>query len=436
MSQKKVPYRIVDQLDVNSEEGKVLAIRGRREIQFAEEEMGGLMTLRARLQQARPLLGARIAGSLHLTVQTAVLIESLVALGAQVRWSTCNILSTQDHAAAALASAGIPVFGWRGMSEEDYLWALKQTLDFDHGPVNLLIDDGGDLTELVHAEYPHLLTGIRGVSEETTTGVRRLLQRAAAGNLQIPAIDINGAVTKSQFDNFYGCRESLIDGIKRATNLMIAGRRAVVAGYGDVGRGCAEALASYGARVMITEVDPIRAYQAVMAGLNVLTMEEAAPLADLFVTATGCCSVIRAEHMLSMKNHAVLCNIGHFDREIDVGWLRAQPDVQITETRPGVERFEWIEGKCLYLLAKGRLVNLGCAEGHPSFVMSNSFCNQLLAQIELWSSPARYPIGVFRQPAHLDAEVARLHLDALGVHLTQLTRDQITYTRSTSKGTQ
>lgn len=421
-------YHIVDQLSVNSPEGRALAERGRREIRMAEEEMPGLMALREQYRTTQPLRGARIAGSLHMTVQTAVLMETLALLGAELRWSSCNVLSTQDYAAAAMAQAGIAVFAWKGMREPEYLESIHQTLRFPTAPVNLLIDDGGDLTHVVHEEYPELLAGIRGVSEETTTGVRRLCQRATSGTLQIPAIDVNSAITKSQFDNRYGCRESLIDGIKRATNVMIAGKQCVVAGFGEVGKGCAEALAGFGARVTVTETDPIRAYQALMQGYSVLTLEEMAPIADLFVTATGCCDVIREEHLRRMKDHAILCNMGHFDTEIDVAWMRSQPDVTVTEIRLGLERFEWASPRrSLLLVANGRLVNLGCAEGHPSFVMSNSFCNQVLAQIALWTSPDRYLIGVHKQTPERDAEVARLHLAALGAKLTVLTSKQASY---------
>lgn len=421
-------YRIAGSLNAFEGEGAALAERGRLEIQLAEKEMPGLMVLRKQLQASKPLRGARIAGSLHVTVQTAVFIETLRALGAEVRWAPCNILSTQDYVAAALAQAGVPIFAWKEMCAEEYDWALRQTLFFGERPLNLIVDDGGDLTHLVHEEYPSLLAGIRGVSEETTTGVRRLHQRMEKESLGIPAFDVNSALTKSQFDNYYGCRESFLDGLKRATNTMIAGKRAVVVGFGDVGRGCAEALAQWGARVMVTEIDPIRAYQALMKGYEVVEMEEAAPLADLFVTASGCIKVIRAEHMLRMKDQAIVCNMGHFDHEIDVAWLRTESHAESQQVRPGVELFRWPEsGKSLLLLAQGRLVNLGCAEGHPSFVMSNSFCNQVLAQMELWNHTERYPIGVYEQPHLLDLEVAKIHLEALGAKLTTLNEEQRTY---------
>lgn len=421
-------YRVAHQLDVYSGEGKILAELGRREIAMAEHEMPGLMALRHEFGSLQPLKGARIAGCLHMTVQTAVLIETLIILGAQVRWSSCNIYSTQDEAAAAIAAAGIPVFAWKGMNLEEYKWCIEQTLFFDEGPLNMILDDGGDLTNLVHDEYPHLLKDIRGISEETTTGVRSLIRREKEGTLGAPAFNVNDSITKSKFDNLYGCRESLIDGIKRATDIMIAGKVAVICGYGDVGKGCADALASFGAHVIITEIDPICAYQAAMRGFEVRTLEEVASIGDLFITATGCVDVIRGEHMEKMKDQAILCNIGHFDCEIDVDWLKRQSFIKELPVKPQVDRYIWEDsGKSLILLAQGRLVNLGCGRGHPSFVMSNSFCNQVLAQIELWSHPERYSIGVYRLPKILDEKVARLHLDHLNVHLTKLTDKQAGY---------
>jgi adenosylhomocysteinase len=435
MSNDLKDYRIIHDWDINSTEGKKLAQLGRREMEMAEQEMPGLMALRQELGPIKPLQGARISGCLHMTIQTAVLIETLIALGAQVRWSSCNIYSTQDQAAAAMSQAGIPVFAWKEMSLEDYEWCIAQTLFFDHQPLNMILDDGGDLTHYVHKKHPELLPEIRGISEETTTGVRSLYRRLNNGTLGAPAFNVNDSVTKSKFDNLYGCRESLIDGIKRATDLMIAGKVAVVAGYGDVGKGSADSLRALGARVMICEIDPICAYQAAMEGFQVLTMEEAAPLGDLFVTATGCIDVIRGEHMQVMKDGALLCNIGHFDCEIDVAWLENHPEIEKIPLKPQVDRYMWkTTGKSLILLASGRLVNLGCAKGHPSFVMSNSFCNQVLAQIELWTRTERYPIGVYRLPKLLDEKVARLHLPKLGVHLTQLTSQQADYLGVNLKG--
>ncbi|MDP1834568.1 MAG: adenosylhomocysteinase [Chlamydiales bacterium] len=412
------------ELDYKVALGADLAHWGRREISLAEKEMPGLMTLRERYQASQPLRGTRIVGCLHMTIQAAVLIETLTALGASVRWCSCNIFSTQDHAAAAIAEAGIPVFAWKGMSLQEYDWCIEQAVNFPGEPVNMLIDDGGDLSEYIQNKRPELVSGIRGLSEETTTGVRQLRKRERLGTLGFPAFDINSAITKSQFDNYLGCRESLVDGIKRATSFMIAGKTTVVAGYGDVGRGCVEALSAFGARVLVTEVDPIRAYQAVMQGYQVVTMEEAAPVADLFVTATGCCSVIRPEHMKVMKDAAILCNIGHFDSEIDVEWLQ---QFKHEIVRPGMVECYEVGDKRLLLLAKGRLVNLGCAEGHPSFVMSNSFSLQVLAQIQLWTNPERYPIGVYSLPRSIDEEVSRLHLEALGAHLTKLLPEQVSY---------
>ena len=421
-------YRIARELTIQSDECKQLAEWGRKEIKMAEEEMPGLMAIRKEFAKTQPLKGARIAGCLHMTIETAVLIETLIALGAKVRWSSCNIFSTQDHAAAAIASAGIPVFAWKGMSLEEYDWCISQTLMFGNEPLNMIIDDGGDLTNYVHDLHPELLKGIKGLSEETTTGVRNLEKRLKAGKLGCPAINVNDSVTKSKFDNLYGCRESVIDGIKRATDVMIAGKVVVVAGYGDVGKGCATAMKNFGARVLITEIDPICAYQACMEGYQVVTMEEAAPIGDIFITATGCMNVVRGEHMEKMKNNAILCNIGHFDIEIDVAWLKKNPSINEVNIKPQVDQFVWKNnGKSLFLLAQGRLVNLGCANGHPSFVMSNSFSNQILAQIELWTNPGKYSIGIYRLPKHLDEKVAILHLGKLNAHLTKLTPEQADY---------
>lgn len=419
-------YRIVGGIDVNSPQGKELASLGRSEIGLAEVEMPGLMALRKEFASKKPLKGARIAGSLHMTAQTAVLIETLIALGADVRWSSCNIYSTHNPAAAAIAATGVSVFAWKGMTEEEYYWCIGKTLMFGNKPLNMIIDDGGDLTNYVHEKHPELLKGIKGISEETTTGVHNLDKMQKKGILGCAAMNVNDSVTKSKFDNLYGCRESLIDGIKRATDLMIAGKVAVVAGYGDVGKGCVEALSNAGARVLITEIDPICAYQAAMNGYQVVTMEEAAPQGDIFVTATGCKSIIRKEHMEAMKDYALICNIGHFDCEIDVAWLTQNPAIEEIPIKPQVDRYQFKKtGKNLILLAKGRLVNLGCGKGHPSFVMSNSFSNQVLAQIELWTK--QYPIGIYRLPKILDEKVARLHLGQLGIHLTELSEDQATY---------
>jgi adenosylhomocysteinase len=402
-----------------------LAAWGRKEIAIAETEMPGLMALRQAFAATQPLAGARITGCLHMTIQTAVLIETLVALGAQVRWSSCNIFSTQDHAAAAMAATGIPVFAWKGETEAEYGWCLEQAI---LGPAgwrpNLLLDDGGDLTQLMHQKYPELLAEVAGVSEETTTGVNALYAMVQQGLLAIPAINVNDSVTKSKFDNLYGCRESLVDGIKRATNVMIAGKKAVVAGYGEVGKGCAQALSALGARVTITEIDPICALQAAMEGFDVRTLDEMATEADIFVTATGNVQVITHEHMLQMKNQAIICNIGHFDAEIDVAALKRYPWENI---KPQVDHIIFPDGKRLILLAEGRLVNLGCANGHASFVMSMSFTNQVLAQIELWQNRQQYPVGVHRLPKRLDEKVAQLHLPRLGVQLTQLTPAQADY---------
>lgn len=420
----KLPFKVAD---------LSLAERGRREIEIAEGEMPGLMAIRRQYSSEKPLTGARIAGCLHMTTQTAVLIETLIELGAQVSWSSCNIYSTQDCAAAAIAAKGIPVFAWKGETEEEFCWCIEQTLcAFTDGlPLNLILDDGGDLTALVHTEqWAHLIPGIRGLSEETTTGVHRLYRMHREGKLLLPCINVNDSVTKSKFDNLYGCRESLVDGIKRATDVMIAGKVAVVAGYGDVGKGCASALSSMGARVLVTEVDPINALQAAMHGYQVLRMEDACRIGNIFVTATGCCDIIRGEHMVQMQDDSILCNIGHFDVEIDVAWLKANA-VTVTNIKPQTDRFLLGNGRRLLLLASGRLVNLGCASGHPSFVMSTSFCNQVLAQIALWKDSIggreKFPIGVHVLPKELDEQVARLHLEKLGVQLSTLTEKQADY---------
>jgi len=386
------------------------------------------MYLRRKHVPSKPLKGSRIAGCLHMTIQTAVLIETLVALGAEVTWSSCNIFSTQDHAAAAIAATGVPVFAWKGESEEEYNWCIEQTIaGFANGqPLNMILDDGGDLTNMVHQRYPQYLKGIRGLSEETTTGVHHLYKAFREGTLKIPAINVNDSVTKSKFDNFYGCRESLVDGIKRATDVMLAGKVAVVAGYGDVGKGCAESLRSYGARVVITEIDPINALQAAMAGYEVTTMEEAAPKANVFVTTTGNRDIITGKHFVEMAEDAIVCNIGHFDIEIDVAWLKANAK-SVVNIKPQVDRYTMASGRHVILLAEGRLVNLGCATGHPSFVMSCSFSNQVLAQIALWTTPEQFPLGVHMLPKELDEEVARAHLAQLNVKLTTLTETQSKY---------
>ncbi|HJO44644.1 MAG TPA: adenosylhomocysteinase [SAR324 cluster bacterium] len=401
---------------------------GRRKIGIAEVEMPGLMALREEYGGTKPLAGARIIGSLHMTVETAVLIETLLELGAEVRWSSCNIFSTQDEAAAAIAAEGIPVFAWKGETEEEYWWCIEQTLKWtgNDGP-NLILDDGGDLTWYVHEKYPELLENILGLSEETTTGVHRLHQMARKNELKIPAYNVNDSVTKSKFDNLYGCRESLIDGIKRATDVMIAGKIAVVAGFGDVGKGSAASLRNQGARVLVTEIDPICALQAAMEGYQVVRMEDVAAEADIFVTATGCAGIIRRDHLDLMKNGAIVCNIGHFDIEIDVASLNDDPSIRKINVKPQVDQYVWDSGKRVLLLAEGRLVNLGCATGHPSFVMSNSFCNQVLAQMDLFKNGSQYGNQVYVLPKELDEKVARLHLDQLGVQLTELQEDQAEY---------
>lgn len=414
-----MPYKVADMQ---------LADWGRKEIELAETEMPGLMALRKKYGASKPLKGARIAGCLHMTIQTAVLIETLTALGAQVRWSSCNIFSTQDHAAAAIAATGVPVFAWKGMNEEEFDWCIEQTLYWPDGePLNMILDDGGDLTQMVHGRFPELLKGIRGISEETTTGVHRLYQMLAQGKLGVPAINVNDSVTKSKFDNLYGCRESLADGIKRATDIMVAGKIVVVCGYGDVGKGSAHAMKSLGARVVITEIDPINALQAAMEGYQVTTLEEVAAIGDIFVTATGCVDVIRREHLDVMKNEAIVCNIGHFDSEIEVAYLKNRSDIKRVNIKPQVDKFVYPNGKAIIVLAEGRLVNLGCATGHPSFVMSNSFTNQVLAQMALWDEKADFSIGVYMLPKKLDEEVARLHLEKLGVKLTKLNSRQSEY---------
>ncbi len=402
-----------------------LAKWGRSEIAIAETEMPGLMALRTEFGKDKPLKGARIAGCLHMTIQTAVLIETLVALGATIRWSSCNIFSTQDQAAAAIAAAGIPVFAWKGMSEEEFWWCIEQTIKGPDGwTPNLILDDGGDLTAIMHDKYPGMMKDVKGLSEETTTGVHRLYEMAKSGRLMVPAINVNDSVTKSKFDNLYGCRESLVDGIKRATDVMMAGKVAVVAGYGDVGKGSAASLRSQGARVMVTEIDPICALQAAMEGYQVTTMDDAAPLGDIFVTATGNVDVITIDHMRQMKDRAIVCNIGHFDSEIQIGSLR---NYKWHNVKPQVDEVEFPDGKRIIVLAEGRLVNLGCGTGHPSFVMSASFTNQVLAQIELWKNHGNYERKVYVLPKHLDEKVAMLHLAKVGAKLTKLSEKQASY---------
>ncbi|MDE1982642.1 MAG: adenosylhomocysteinase [Betaproteobacteria bacterium] len=402
-----------------------LARWGRTEIDIAQNEMPGLMALRQEYGPQQPLKGARIAGCLHMTIQTAVLIETLVALGAEVRWSSCNIFSTQDQAAAAIAAAGIPVFAWKGETEEEFWWCIEKTIFGPDGwTPNMILDDGGDLTLLMHDKYPEMLTHVRGISEETTTGVHRLNEMMKRGELKCPAFNVNDSVTKSKFDNLYGCRESLMDGIKRATDVMVAGKVAVVAGYGDVGKGCAQAFRGLGATVWITEIDPICALQAAMEGYRVVTMDDVAPFGDIFVTATGNVEVITHDHLRAMKNDAIVCNIGHFDSEIDIASLR---QYRWENIKPQVDHVVFPDGRRIIVLAEGRLVNLGCATGHPSFVMSASFTNQVMAQIELWTNHGKYPVGVYILPKHLDEKVARLHLARIGVRLTELTPKQARY---------
>ncbi|CAI4225289.1 unnamed protein product [Auanema sp. JU1783] len=407
-----------------------LADFGRKEITIAENEMPGLMAMRAKYGPSKPLKGARIAGCLHMTIQTAVLIETLVELGATVQWSSCNIFSTQDHAAAAIAAAGVPVYAWKGETDEEYEWCIEQTIVWQDGqPLNMILDDGGDLTNLVHQKYPQYIAGIRGLSEETTTGVHNLAKMLAKGELKIPSINVNDSVTKSKFDNLYGIRESLPDGIKRATDVMLAGKVAVVAGYGDVGKGSAASLKAFGSRVIVTEIDPINALQAAMEGYEVTTLEEAAPKANIVVTTTGCKDIVTGKHFELLPNDAIVCNVGHFDCEIDVKWLNNNAASKDT-VKPQVDRYTLKNGRHIILLAEGRLVNLGCATGHPSFVMSNSFTNQVLAQVELWTkfgTPQEYKIGLYVLPKSLDEEVAALHLEKLGVKLTKLSTEQASY---------
>ncbi len=422
---KKLPYKVKD---------ISLADWGRKEIKLAEAEMPGLMALREEFGNSKPLAGARIAGCLHMTIQTAVLIETLVHLGAEVQWSSCNIFSTQDHAAAAIAAAGIPVYAWKGETLEEYDWCIEQTLFFKNGkPLNMILDDGGDLTNLVLDKYPELVSGIRGISEETTTGVHRLYERMLNGTLPIPAFNVNDSVTKSKFDNKYGCRESLVDAIRRATDLMLAGKVAVVCGYGDVGKGSAESLAHAGVRVIVTEIDPICALQAAMNGFQVKKLETVVGEADIIVTATGNFNIVTEKHFRKMKHNAVVCNIGHFDNEIDMAWLNTNFGHTKDTIKPQVDKYT-VDGKDIIILAEGRLVNLGCATGHPSFVMSNSFTNQVLAQIELWTNPDKYENKVYVLPKHLDEKVAKLHLPKLGVELETLTEEQAKYIGVTVEG--
>jgi len=404
-----------------------LADWGRKELTLAENEMPGLMHLRQKYGPSKPLKGARIAGCLHMTIQTACLIETLLELGADVTWSSCNIFSTQDHAAAAMAARGVPVYAWKGETDEEYVWCIEQTIMFPDGqPLNMILDDGGDLTNLVHEKYPHLLEGIKGLSEETTTGVHNLYKMFKADKLKTPAINVNDSVTKSKFDNLYGCRESLVDGIKRATDIMLAGKVALVAGYGDVGKGCAQSLRGFGCRVIVSEIDPINALQASMEGYEVTTVEDAVTRCNIFVTTTGCKDILTGKHFILMKNDAIVCNIGHFDCEIQVKWLDDNCKTK-TNIKPQVDRYTLQNGKNIIILAEGRLVNLGCAMGHPSFVMSNSFSNQVLAQMELWCNPGKYPIGVHMLPKKLDEEVATSHLAALDIKLTRMSEDQAEY---------
>ncbi len=418
-TQKKLAYKVKD---IN------LAAWGRKEIKLAEAEMPGLMALREEFGATKPLAGARIAGCLHMTIQTAVLIETLVELGAEVSWSSCNIFSTQDHAAAAIAAAGTPVFAWKGLNEEEFDWCIEQTLFAfsDDQPLNMILDDGGDLTNMVLDRFPELVHNIRGISEETTTGVHRLYERVTKGSLPLPAININDSVTKSKFDNKYGCKESLVDAIRRATDIMMAGKVAVVAGYGDVGKGSAASLQGAGCRVIVTEIDPICALQAAMDGFEVKKMENAIPRAQIIVTATGNCDIVQEKHFRLMKDKTIVCNIGHFDNEIDMAWLNKTYGSTKMEIKPQVDLYN-IEGNDIIVLAEGRLVNLGCATGHPSFVMSNSFTNQVLAQLELWQNVGKYDNKVYMLPKHLDEKVARLHLAKIGVELEELRKDQADY---------
>ena len=421
-----LPYKVADMS---------LAEFGRREIELAEAEMPGLMSLREEFGESKPLKGARVAGCLHMTIQTAVLIETLTALGADVTWSSCNIFSTQDHAAAAIAASGVPVYAWKGMNEEEFDWCIEQTLfSFKDGePLNMILDDGGDLTNMVFDRFPELAKGIKGLSEETTTGVHRLVERQENGTLVMPAINVNDSVTKSKFDNKYGCKESLVDAIRRATDVMIAGKVAVVAGYGDVGKGSAASLQGAGARVIVTEIDPICALQAAMDGFEVRKMKDAVSRANIVVTATGNKDILTGEHFSKMNDKTIVCNIGHFDNEIDVNWLNTNHGASKVEIKPQVDKYT-IDGKDILLLAEGRLVNLGCATGHPSFVMSNSFTNQVLAQIELWENSGKYENKVYMLPKHLDEKVAMLHLAKIGVELEELSQDQADYISVPTKG--
>ncbi|UKJ08383.1 adenosylhomocysteinase [Solitalea lacus] len=421
-----LPYKVKDMS---------LAEWGRKEIELAEAEMPGLMAIRSEYGDSKPLKGARIAGCLHMTIQTAVLIETLIHLGAEVRWSSCNIFSTQDHAAAAIAAAGIPVFAWKGMNAQEFDWCIEQTLFFgsEDKPLNMILDDGGDLTNMVFDVYTELIPNIKGLSEETTTGVHRLHERMKNGTLYMPAINVNDSVTKSKFDNKYGCRESLVDAIRRATDVMLAGKVAVVAGYGDVGKGSAESLSSAGVRVIVTEIDPICALQAAMEGYEVKKMKDAIKEADIVVTATGNFNIVTGEHFKALKDKAIVCNIGHFDNEIDMAWLNSNYGNAKIEIKPQVDKYT-IDGKDVIVLAEGRLVNLGCATGHPSFVMSNSFTNQTLAQLELWLQSDKYENKVYTLPKHLDEKVARLHLAKIGVELDELTAEQAAYIGVTVDG--
>ncbi len=425
-TQEKLKYKVKD---------ISLAEWGRKEIRLAEAEMPGLMAIREEYKKTKPLAGARIAGCLHMTIQTAVLIETLVDLGAEVTWSSCNIFSTQDHAAAAIAAAGISVYAWKGMNAEEFDWCIEQTLFFgdENKPLNMILDDGGDLTNMVFDKYPELIAGIKGLSEETTTGVHRLYDRMKNGTLHMPAINVNDSVTKSKFDNKYGCKESLVDAIRRATDVMMAGKVAVVAGYGDVGKGSAASLRGAGARVLVTEIDPICALQAAMDGFKVTTMEEAVKEADILVTATGNLNIINGSHFKAMKDKAIVCNIGHFDNEIDMAWLNENYGHTKDTIKPQVDIYN-VDGNEVIILAEGRLVNLGCAMGHPSFVMSNSFTNQVLAQLELWENHSKYENKVYVLPKHLDEKVARLHLAKIGVKLETLTKEQADYIGVTVEG--
>lgn len=429
MSTKTVPYTAYKVKDIS------LAAWGRKEIELAEAEMPGLMSLREEYKDEQPLKGARIAGCLHMTIQTAVLIETLVALGAEVTWSSCNIFSTQDQAAAAIAAAGISVYAWKGLTEEEFDWCIEQTLFFgeDRKPLNMILDDGGDLTNMVLDKYPELADGIKGLSEETTTGVHRLYERMKNGTLPMPAINVNDSVTKSKFDNKYGCRESAVDAIRRATDVMLAGKRVVVCGYGDVGKGTAASFKGAGSIVTVTEIDPICALQAAMDGFEVKKLETVLPKADIVITTTGNKDIVRAEHFKAMKDKTIVCNIGHFDNEIQVAWLNENYGNTKNEIKPQVDKYT-IDGKDIILLAEGRLVNLGCATGHPSFVMSNSFTNQTLAQIELWKNTDKYKNEVYMLPKHLDEKVAKLHLEKIGVELTELNEEQAKYIGVEVKG--